>query len=165
VRAACAAFAAVAEPPSGIPSAPAAADPALPGTADSPPSSIPAAVPPSSIPAASPLSGIPAATPPSGMPKASPRALSILRAMAAAVGVLYNASGRLPCLELPTDPNFDGIWDWQFCTERLPQETYFELDASTTMFWVRTGPGGDCVCGGEEGTRRWEVKRGQGGGG
>ena len=42
---------------------------------------------------------------------------------AAAVAVLYNASGREACYELPEDVNYDGIWDYQWCTERLPQET------------------------------------------
>ena len=52
---------------------------------------------------------------------------ALLAAMAAAAGVFYNASRREACLEFPDDPNFDGIWDYQFCMERLPQETYFPL--------------------------------------
>lgn len=31
----------------------------------------------------------------------------------------------------------DGIWDYQWCTERLPQETYFTLDGVHDMFWHR----------------------------
>ena len=33
---------------------------------------------------------------------------TLLRRMAAAVGVLYNASKRETCYKLPTDPNYDG---------------------------------------------------------
>ena len=36
-----------------------------------------------------------------------------------------------PCFALPDDPNYDGIWDWQWCTELLPQETYFSLSGAT----------------------------------
>ena len=71
-----------------------------------------------------------------GATAATPRS-TLLQAMATAAGVLYNASGRLPCLALPTDPNYDGIWDYQWCTERLPQETYFTLDGVRDMFWSR----------------------------
>eukprot|EP00966_Prymnesium_polylepis_P040889 948798-Prymnesium_polylepis.1 len=38
---------------------------------------------------------------------------ALLSAMAAAAGVLYNASDTLKCLELPADPNYDGIWDYR----------------------------------------------------
>ena len=34
-------------------------------------------------------------------------------------------------------PNFDGIWNYQWCTELLPQETYFSLNGTTDMFWAR----------------------------
>jgi lysosomal Pro-X carboxypeptidase len=60
---------------------------------------------------------------------------ALLRAVGAAAGVLYNASERTQCLELPTGPSFDGIWDYQWCTERLPQETYFSLNGTSDMFW------------------------------
>lgn len=33
------------------------------------------------------------------------------------------------------DPNYDGIWDYQWCSELLPQETYFTLDGKHDMFW------------------------------
>jgi lysosomal Pro-X carboxypeptidase len=61
----------------------------------------------------------------------------LLARMAAAAGVLYNASGRETCYDLPNDPNFDGIWDYQWCTERLPQETYFTIDGKRDIFWDR----------------------------
>ena len=62
---------------------------------------------------------------------------SLLARMAVAAGLFYNASGREQCYELPDDPSFDGIWDYQWCTERLPQETYFTLDGVHDMFWSR----------------------------
>ena len=53
----------------------------------------------------------------------------LFQRMAAAAGVLYNASGRASCYDLPGSDldGDDGIWDWQYCTQRLPQETYFNL--------------------------------------
>ena len=62
---------------------------------------------------------------------------ALLSAMAAAAGVLYNASGRAACYELPESDldGDDGIWDWQYCTQRLPQETYFNLTGGRDMFW------------------------------
>ena len=51
---------------------------------------------------------------------------ALVGALAAAVNVLYNASGAEPCVPLPPrDDELDGIWDYQWCTELLPQETYF----------------------------------------
>ena len=61
----------------------------------------------------------------------------LLSRLAEAMGVLYNVTRREPCFQLPTDPNYDGIWDYQWCTERLPQETYFTLDGNADMFWKR----------------------------
>jgi lysosomal Pro-X carboxypeptidase len=49
---------------------------------------------------------------------------SLLAAMQLAVGVLYNVTHAETCLALPDDPEFDGIWDYQWCSELLPQETY-----------------------------------------
>eukprot|EP00929_Paragymnodinium_shiwhaense_P097642 TRINITY_DN59276_c0_g2_i1.p1 TRINITY_DN59276_c0_g2~~TRINITY_DN59276_c0_g2_i1.p1 ORF type:complete len:531 (+),score=85.61 TRINITY_DN59276_c0_g2_i1:183-1775(+) len=60
---------------------------------------------------------------------------AMLAGLREAAAVLYNASGREQCFELPSDPNFDGIWDYQYCTELLPQETYFTRDGLQDMFW------------------------------
>lgn len=60
--------------------------------------------------------------------------LALFGAMADAAGVFYNVTG-VQCYELPSDPDFDGIWDYQWCTEMLPQETYFTRDGVKDMFW------------------------------
>jgi hypothetical protein len=39
-------------------------------------------------------------------------------------------------MAIPDDPNFDGIWDYQYCTEKMPQETYFGRDGVNDMFWA-----------------------------
>jgi len=62
-------------------------------------------------------------------------AAELLAALREAGGVFYNATGREHCYALPEDPNFDGIWDYQWCTEMLPQETYFSRDGVRDMFW------------------------------
>lgn len=46
---------------------------------------------------------------------------ALLAAMQRASGVLYNVTQTEECLELPDDPNYDGIWDYQYCSELLPQ--------------------------------------------
>jgi DUF971 family protein len=39
-----------------------------------------------------------------------------------ATGVFNNATQELTCYDLPyDDTEQDGIWDWQYCTEMLPQ--------------------------------------------
>ena len=43
---------------------------------------------------------------------------ALLGRMAEAAAVLYNASGHAACYDLPDDPSFDGIWDYQYCTVR-----------------------------------------------
>ena len=77
--------------------------------------------------ACSAFAGASASTPPT----------SLLQRMASAAAVLYNVTEDKTCYELPTDPNFDGIWDYQWCTERLPQETYFTITGTGDMFWPR----------------------------
>lgn len=59
---------------------------------------------------------------------------ALFEGMADASGVFYNVTG-LTCYDLPVDPDFDGIWDYQWCTEMLPQETYFTRDGVHDMFW------------------------------
>jgi len=48
-------------------------------------------------------------------------------ALRKAVAVLYNATSDTECYKLPVYPTssdpgqpMDGIWDWQWCTEQLP---------------------------------------------
>ena len=52
---------------------------------------------------------------------------ALLAAVAGAVNLLYNASGSEMCYEsLPArDDELDGIWDYQWCTQLMCQETYF----------------------------------------
>jgi lysosomal Pro-X carboxypeptidase len=69
-------------------------------------------------------------------PFADPPSIDLLSAMADASGVFYNVSGNsIKCYDLPSDPDFDGIWDYQWCTEMLPQETYFTRTGNHDMFW------------------------------
>lgn len=57
--------------------------------------------------------------------------ISMARRLLLASNVLYNVSGTLPCLSLPEDDTYDGIWDYQWCTETLPQESYFARDGGS----------------------------------
>lgn len=59
-----------------------------------------------------------------------------------ASGVFNNATGTVgECYELPSDDEYDGIWDYQWCTELMPQETYFAMDGVSDMFWPRSDSG------------------------
>merc|ERR1712187_335019 len=60
--------------------------------------------------------------------------------------VLYNVSGRSTCFELPNYPTpttpgapMDGLWDWQWCTEQLPDSYWFTTNGNGgkfgDMFW------------------------------
>lgn len=63
---------------------------------------------------------------------------ALLLGLADAAGVYTNASGSAgACYRLPADDEYDGIWDYQWCTELLPQETYFMMDGERDMFWKR----------------------------
>ena len=42
--------------------------------------------------------------------------VSLLEALGRAAAIFNNATGTLPCFTLPSDPNYDGIWDYQWCT-------------------------------------------------
>ena len=65
---------------------------------------------------------------------------ALLEGLRDAAGVFNNASGSAgSCYTLPPadDDEYDGIWDYQWCTELLPQETYFAMDGVRDMFWKR----------------------------
>ena len=49
----------------------------------------------------------------------------LITAFGAAADLFNNATMDVACYELPTDVWLDGIWDVQWCTELLPEETYF----------------------------------------
>jgi hypothetical protein len=46
---------------------------------------------------------------------------TLLAAMKIATDVYNNATLNTPCYALPDDVEQDGIWDYQYCTEMLPQ--------------------------------------------
>eukprot|EP00040_Diaphanoeca_grandis_P012889 m.65186 g.65186 ORF g.65186 m.65186 type:complete len:539 (+) comp23530_c0_seq1:56-1672(+) len=59
-----------------------------------------------------------------------------------AVSVLYNVTQDVKCYDLPDYPTpqtpstpMDGIWDWQWCTEFLPDSFWFSTDGVRDMFW------------------------------
>lgn len=60
---------------------------------------------------------------------------ALLTALGRAAAVYNNATQDLQCFTLPADVEDDGIWDYQWCTELLPQESYFSLDGTRDMFW------------------------------
>lgn len=51
--------------------------------------------------------------------------------------IFNNATQNIPCYTLPTDIWEDGIWDYQWCTELVPEETYFTTNGQTDMFYPR----------------------------
>jgi lysosomal Pro-X carboxypeptidase len=61
---------------------------------------------------------------------------ALLSAFDAAGAVFNNVSGTAACYALPGgDIWLDGIWDVQYCTETLPEETYFTRDGVRDAFW------------------------------
>ncbi len=67
---------------------------------------------------------------------------TLFAAVSAAVSVLYNVSGTETCFDLPKYPDparpglpNDGQWDWQWCTELLPDSFWFSTDGQRDMFW------------------------------
>ena len=69
------------------------------------------------------------------LPLTDAEEVKLLERMLDATNVLNNASGAATCFAQPTDVEFDGIWDYQYCTQMLPQETYFSLNGTSDMFW------------------------------
>jgi len=65
-----------------------------------------------------------------------PNGLDLLTAVSNAIDIFNNATHNVPCYELPLDDiEEDGIWDYLWCTEMLPQETYFTTDGINDMFY------------------------------
>jgi lysosomal Pro-X carboxypeptidase len=64
--------------------------------------------------------------------------VAAMEALRDAAAVLYNVTANKQCYDVSDDPNYDGIWDYQWCSEMLPQETYFTLDGKRDMFWARS---------------------------
>ncbi|KAG6611181.1 Lysosomal Pro-X carboxypeptidase [Phytophthora cinnamomi] len=62
---------------------------------------------------------------------------TLLEALRDAANVFHNATKNLTCFKIPTLWDYDGVWDYQYCTEMLPQETYFSTNGETDMFWPR----------------------------
>jgi lysosomal Pro-X carboxypeptidase len=67
---------------------------------------------------------------------------ALFAAVRRAVSVLYNVSGEATCFSLPLYPTplypsqpMDGIWDWQWCTEQMPDSFWFSTDGKADMFW------------------------------
>ena len=58
----------------------------------------------------------------------------LIAALGRMAGVFNNATGEQQCYELPTDDEDDAMWDYIWCTETLPQETYFAMDGVHDMF-------------------------------
>lgn len=59
---------------------------------------------------------------------------ALLSAFNAAGAVFNNATQNLACYPIPTDLWQDGQWDYQYCTELMPEETYFTRDGVNDMF-------------------------------
>ena len=71
-----------------------------------------------------------------------PAPADLYEAVRSAVSVLYNASGSGgACFSIPPNPYshpadvYDGIWDWQQCTEFQPDSQWFSTDGVNDMFW------------------------------
>lgn len=65
----------------------------------------------------------------------------LLAAMGASAGVFNNATADVACYEPATGQNVweDGIWDYQWCTQLLPEETFFTRKGGVSdMFWPFT---------------------------
>ena len=70
-------------------------------------------------------------------------AAKLFPALRKAVAVLYNATFDVGCYTLPVYPTsvdpsqpMDGLWDWQWCTEQMPDSYWFStFGGSRDMFW------------------------------
>jgi lysosomal Pro-X carboxypeptidase len=70
-------------------------------------------------------------------------AAKLLPAIREAISVLYNVTGTQRCFDLPDYPTAtapmdtpnDGVWDWQWCTQQLPDSFWFGTSGDRDMFW------------------------------
>lgn len=60
---------------------------------------------------------------------------ALLEAHNNATGVFNNATLNVKCYDLPTNIYDDGEWDFQVCTETLPEETFFSRGGADDMFY------------------------------
>jgi len=63
---------------------------------------------------------------------------ALLAAFNAAGSVFNNATQDIACYDVPADYWLDGIWDYQWCTEQIPEESYFATDGVRDMFQPRS---------------------------
>lgn len=62
-------------------------------------------------------------------------------ALKAAAAVLANATADVTCFDVPPNPYrhpaaaYDGIWDYQRCTEMMPDSFWFSANGHSDMFW------------------------------
>jgi len=61
----------------------------------------------------------------------------LLTAFEKAGSVFNNATLNIECYDVPTDYWLDGQWDYQWCTETVPEESYFTTDGVNDMFYPR----------------------------
>lgn len=62
---------------------------------------------------------------------------ALLAAFNKAGAVFNNATQDISCYDVPTDYWLDGQWDYQWCTETIPEESYFTTDGVRDMFAPR----------------------------
>ncbi|OQS01398.1 lysosomal Pro-X carboxypeptidase [Achlya hypogyna] len=60
----------------------------------------------------------------------------LLNAMRDAANVYLNATQMVPCWAVDAQ-DFDGLWGYVWCSQMLPQESYFDTDGVRDMFWPR----------------------------
>ncbi|KAF0708871.1 hypothetical protein As57867_006166, partial [Aphanomyces stellatus] len=63
---------------------------------------------------------------------------ALLVALKDATDIYANATQDVTCTAIAQD--YDGIWDYMWCSEMLSQESYFDSNGVTDMFWPRTVP-------------------------
>ncbi|RHY25592.1 hypothetical protein DYB32_008212 [Aphanomyces invadans] len=60
---------------------------------------------------------------------------ALLVAMKAATDIFTNATRDVACIAVQED--YDGNWDYMWCSQLLAQESYFNTNGVTDMFWAR----------------------------